>query len=389
VIPLELDSDRFELRCQQAAEAAEFGAVFADASGETHSYAALAPAAAAGQEQLELLMGKYSERAAIRAALADKIERELPDAPEPWLQKIPERLRLARQSAQWGIRLSDGKLIAYWDNKAGLSRLCPDDAREESMRLRRRVQPTLEALQASGQRITYAVFTMPNSAAGELREGMAAIFKRFKRVVLGGDFPQITGALAVLEAPLGQARDWNVHLNVIFAHRGFVDWGRLRAAWHWNVEFRLLPKSPGAIGAALAELIKYAVAATVAKSAQHADGGRSPAPPMLDWRGLELGEWLRAFHGFRRTRGYGALYGLEEPEAEEQGPIVWLGSVSLQGGRYRVRSSLVDSIPEDKLTGSSRRSVLEALMRTLAPGGIRGAGTIGAYVPAVTLSAKA
>lgn len=387
MIPLELDSDRFELRAQQAAEAGEFGAVFRDREGETHSYAALAPAAAAAEEQLELELPGYSERAMIRRRLADQIEGL--EAPEQWIRAYPDKLRLARQSGQWGIRLNSGKPVVFWDSKAGLSRLCPDDAREESMRLRRRVQPELERLQESGQRVTYAVFTMPNSQAGELRKGMQGIFKRFRALLQRADFPQITGALAVLEAPLGSSRDWNVHLNVLFAHKGFVDWGRLRAAWHWNVEFRLLPKAPGAIGGALAELIKYAVAATVAKSAQHRDDGRSPAPPMLEWSAGELLEWLRAFHGFRRTRGYGALYGLEAPEREEVGPVAWLGSVSLQGGRYKVRSALLDSIPEDKSRPRSRRSVLEALLRTLAPGGIRGAGTIGDRVPAVTLSAKA
>lgn len=386
MIPLELDADRFELRAEQAAEAGEFGAVYVDRAGETRSYAALAPAAAAAEEQLELDLPGYSERAAIRQALADKIETELAGAPERWIAEIPGKLRLARQSGQWGIRLETGKPIVYWDSKAGLSRLCPDDAREESMRLRRRVQPALEELQAKGHRITYAVFTMPNSPVGELREGMVAIFERFKRLLKGGDFPQIAGALCVLEAPLGRSRDWNVHLNVIFAHSGFVDWGRLRRAWHWDVEFRLLPKAPGAIGSALAELIKYAVAATVAKSAEHRDDGRSVAPPMLEWRAGELGEWLRAFHGFRRTRAYGALYGLEAPEPEPVGPVAWLGSVSLQGGRYRVRSALVDSIPEDKSTPRGRRSVLEALLRTLAPGGLRGAGAIGDSVDQVSLS---
>ena len=378
-------ADPYADRAQSIDRAGEFGSTFTH-EDETHSYAALAPAALAANEQLELDLPGYSLRAAIRAALADKIAREvlpLASAGDEWLERYPERLRLARQSGQWGLRLNDGKLIAYWDNKAALARLCPDDAREEAMRLRRRVQPAHDELRKSGHRFLYAVFTMPNSAAGELRNGMAAIYRRFRDLLRArrpdGEllFPQIKGALAVLEAPLGRRRDWNVHLNVLLPVKGFLDFAELRHWWRWNVEMRWIPDAPGAFQGAFAELIKYAVAATVSKSAEHASDGSTRAPPMLEWTGDELLEWLRAMHGFRRTRSYGALYGLDEPESEEVGPVVWLGTVTLQRGRYVHRCALLDSIPEDKFSGMSAAERWLALKRALIPGGLAGAGELG------------
>jgi len=386
--------DPVEQRALEIKRAGEFGATFTH-EDETHSYAALAPAALAANEQLELDLPGYDLRAAIRAALADKIEREvlpLGSSDDDWLERYPERLRLARQHADFGLRLSDGKLIAYWDNKAGLSRLCPDDAREEAMRLRRRVRPRFDELRKEGYRFGTFVFTTPNAARGELRDGMRAIFERFKKSVLHAKdddgeplFPQIKGALVVLEAPLGEHRDWNVHLNVILCVKGFLDFERLRQRWHWNYQHcQWISDAPGSFEGAMAEMIKYAVAATVAKSAEHADSGKSRAPPMLEWTGDELLEWLRGMHGFRRTRSYGALYGLDEPEAEEVGPIVWIGTVSLQRGRYVRRCTLLGSIPEDKFFGLSTAERWLALRKKLAPDGLAGAGSLGETIPRLT-----
>lgn len=388
ISPLEV-TDSHEERARQIDQAAEFGATY-EHQGETHSFASLAPAALEANEQLSLELTGYSLRAAIRVALAEKLEREvLPYAPEEWLQSYPERLRGARQSAHWGIRVSDGKLIAYWDAKAGLSRLCPDDAREEAMRLRRRVKPAFDELRKSGHRFGSFVFTMPNYAPGKLRQGMKAMFERFKRCVLHAKdqdgeplFPAIKGAIVVLEAPLGAYRDWNVHLNVILCVKGFLDFEQLRRAWYWNFEHMCwIGDAPGAFEGAFAEMIKYAVAATVAKSAEHAAAGKTRAPPMLEWTRDELLEWLRAMHGFRRTRTYGVLYGLEEPEAEDMGEIVWLGTIRWQGGRYVRRCALLDSIPEDKFSGLSPAERWRALIQALRPRELAGAGTLGDELP--------
>lgn len=383
--------DRFELRQQQIDDSAEFGAVFTDAAGEVHSFAAYAPTALEAQEQMELELSGYSQREMIRRKLAGRIDQvgaleARENGIDVWLEHLSTRLRNARQKGQFGVRLETGKPIVYWDDKAGLSRLCPDDAREEAMRLRRRVLPTLEALQDSGHQLTYAVLTTPNVGAGKLRDEMRAICLRLRRLLKAKDddgariFPQIKGALAVLEAPLGGARDWNVHLNVIFVTKGFFDWKALRHQWHWDVHLKLLPKGAGAVGAALTELIKYAVAATVTKSAEHlVKQGRVPPPPMLEWTPRELREWLYAMKGFRRTRAYGALYGLQKPEAEDVGPVVWLGRVEFQrrAGRYVCTLPLLSSIPEDKSSGRSGAERWLALIRSLQLDKVAGTGALG------------
>lgn len=391
----EFEPDRYQERAEAIQRAGEFGSTFTQ-DDETHSYASLAPVALEANEQLQLDLPGYDLRDAIRKALAEKIEHEvlpLAKREHAWLEKYPERLRLARQSAQWGIRLKDAKLIAYWDAKAGLSRLCPDDAREEAMRLRRRVRPAYDALRESGHRFGSFVFTMPNFGRGKLRHGMRRICQRFREKIIkakdaNGEpmFPAIKGAIVVLEAPLGRERDWNVHLNVILCVKGFLDFTQLRQQWRWNVHMprRWISDAPGAFEGAFAELIKYAVAATVSKSAEHAASGKSPAPPMLEWSGEELLEWLRAMRGFRRTRTYGVLYGLKDPEPEEIGPVVMLGTINWQGGRYVRRCTLLDSIPEDKFSGLTPRERIIAFFKSLAPGGLAGAGTMGEGAPRIS-----
>lgn len=409
--------DPARVRFEGLRAAATFGSVLR-AGALTVSYAALIPHAYQLSQQLELELPAYAERAAIRQALGLKIRDEvLPIYSPRWLERVPSRLMLARRTGCFGVPLSTGKPIVYWDLKAGLSRLCPDDAREEAMRLRRRVQPKLEELQASGHQLTYAVFTMPNFAPGKLRNGMEAIYRRFKALLKARNsfgepmFPEIKGALCVLEAPLGRARDWNVHLNVILVTRGFLNWGTLQNRWHWNVDLRKLSSAPGAIGGALTELIKYAVAATVAKSQKKAEdysraraasateasavaaptqepgakvrsaglasnraqGEPLPyAPPMLEWSARELAEWLEAFHGFRRTRSYGELYGLQDPDPEDLGPIAWLGTVRLVGGVYVHRLHLLDSIPGDKSAPFDALRAWEMYRRRFRPPDITG-----------------
>jgi hypothetical protein len=394
--------DLWQVRQDQVRAAGQFGNVYEDElTQQRRSYLSLIPDTIRASAQLELDLPAYSERAEIRRRLADKIEREvLPLHCPRWLERYPEKLRSARRTGCFGLRRDTGRPIIYWDEKAGLSRVCPDDAREEAQRLKRRVLDPLQAAQSSGAALDYAVFTTPNAEPGKLRQEMKAIYRRFRKLL--PKFPQIKGALCVLEAPLGQARDWNVHLNVIFVSRGFVNWGELRAAWHWNMEIRRLPKAPGAIAGALAELIKYAVAATVSKSQEKAErydssrgcncrhssedlaapiythnsgtasatvsGALRPryAPPMLEWTGPEFTEWLEAFHGFRRTRTYGALYRLPDPESDV-GPVVWIGQVRMQHGRYVHSVPLLDSIPEDKSLHLSPLERFKKLCRQMKP----------------------
>jgi hypothetical protein len=400
--PLDIQRERrWYHRQLQIDGSTEFGATFTHQdTGEVQSFAHWAPTAYEAQQQLELDLPGYSKNHEIRRQLADALDQRAIAVARrkqwgvKYLDNCIKRLRMARWSGAVGFSLAKGKTIIYWDEKAGLSRLCPDDAREESMRLTRKLVDPLEALQADGHSLHYCVFTTPNVGPGKLRKEMVSICKRFRRLLK--DLPEVKGALCVLEAPLSSRRDWNVHLNVVLAVKGFCDYEKIRRQWHWNVEMRKLPIGPGVVRGALAEVIKYAVAATVAKSADKAcraegdghdarastpdhpsgrgEGASSPpvsiAPPMLEWTGEELFEWLMAMRAFRRTRTYGCLFRLKKPKAEDLGQIIWLGSTWYEGNRYRVASALLDSIPEDKSTGLTRAERWQTLMRELKPAGI-------------------
>lgn len=402
--PLDVQRERRDYyRWWETEKSVEFGSTFTNqATGEAHSYAHWAPTAVEAQQQLELALPGYSLNHHVRKELVKVLEeRALPEALRrtcgvKYVMRCAEQLKQARWSGAVGYSLSKAKNVVFWDSKAGLSRLCPDDAREESMRLQRKVLDPLEALQADGHALHYCVFTSPNAAPGRLRAEMVRICKAFRNRILKAKypdgspvFPEIKGALCVLEAPLGSARDWNVHLNVILVVKGYLDYGKLRERWHWNVEADRLAEGPGVVKGALCELIKYACAATVAKSAQKAaqaatlrDGTeRVPPPPMLEWTGAELLEWLLAMRGFRRTRTYGCLFRLKKPKAEDLGQIVWLGRLDYEGGRYRVRSALLESIPEDKSSGLTGVAAYVAMLRGLALPGLRGAGTLGDQIP--------
>jgi hypothetical protein len=397
--PRDVQRDRLDYyRWLQTEESTEFGATFTDqATGEVRSYAHWAPTALQAQEQLELDLPGYSGNHTIRKLLAQALEeRVLPLCNAKWVHNYIDRLRRARWSGAVGYSLAKGKSVVYWDDKAGLSRLCPDDAREEAMRLTRKVLEPLEALQAAGHALHTCVFTSPNAPPGALRKEMVRICKKFRDRILKAKypdgslvFPEIKGALCVLEAPLGSARDWNVHLNVILVVQGYLSYEKLQHRWHWNVEADPLAVGPGVVKGALCELIKYAVAATVSKSARKAaeaatlrDGTpRVPPPPMLEWTGAELLEWLRAMRGFRRTRTYGCLFRLKKPKAQDLGQIVWLGRLDYGEGRYRLSSALLESIPEDKSTGLTGVAAYVAMLRGLALPGLRGAGSLGDSIP--------
>jgi hypothetical protein len=363
-------------RHQQPEESARFGELLTDpVTGETRSYASLIDPAMASVAQFEAGLTHYASRAQIRHMLATK---------------IADKLRNARRTGTYGLHAMSGRGIVLWDEKASLSRLCPDDAREEASRLQKRYAPLVEQKWREGCDVHYAVFTMPNFRRGELAKGMKKIFDRFKSLIKRKDadgaliFPEIEGAICVLEAPLGRDRDWNVHLNVMLVVRGFLDWQKLRQAWHWNVHFKRLPRGNlEQLQASFRELIKYAVRATAEKSEHHAARdstresdveadpapgcepgagepssdtscrNRAVAPPMLAWTGEELAEWLEAMHGFRRSRSYGCLYGAPKPEAADLEEFVWIGYVRWRDGAYRVNVRLLDSIPEDKSGSTS------------------------------------
>lgn len=223
-------------------------------------------------KQFELKLGSMTKRSLVRLELAHAIETKVLGLTDNmWIWSLPDRLRAARKSFCLGFRPSDGRQRVAWDNKAGLSRICPDDAREDSRRMQRRVIDPLLEMKKNGRQVTYCVFTLPNYQPGELRKGIKAIYKRFGALLkkrAGGKlkWDQVEAAMCVLEAPLARDRTWNVHLNVLLVHRGFLDYGELRKDWHWNVEFQRVTGGREELEKSLREIIKYSARAVAEKS---------------------------------------------------------------------------------------------------------------------------
>jgi hypothetical protein len=215
----------------EAEAAREFGRLFPDPQGgETRSYTDLAPLAAVVQSETVQRLERYSERARVRWAIVSRLQAMSREhQAQPYLDKLICRMREARSSATVAVRVSDQKRLIRWDNKTGIARLDPDDAREEAARFSKRLMPRLLDLQRQGARLTYCCFTVPNVAPGELRSGCRRTLARLGgllRRALAGEFPQlggqVLGAAAVLEAPLAARRAWNLPLNLLLVHKGFI-----------------------------------------------------------------------------------------------------------------------------------------------------------------------
>jgi len=386
---------------------------------------------AAGQLRLELT--GYDTRANVRLEVAEYLERivlpevnrgaplspkktrpeygefgeELfPDPPRSRhpldrIAHLPQKLRDARRQCWFQMDLTDGGTRTLWDEKAGEPLLCPDDAREEAMRLQRRLEETVEELARSGRRIYYGVLTIENAAPGHLATRIEKLWRKFKRALKRSGEP-IEGAIATLEAPLSASRTWHPHLNVILVTDGYFDY----AAWwkHWGCVSHFEHLKPGHVAAAFRELVKYAVRAVPEKSAAKAascsalprssgspassqgsrSDGRSAASPtewtagktgspwdggtampsgspkkpwsahheagpaMVEWTAAEWIEWWCAMKGRRRTRTYGELYGLNVEPEEDQGRWVTIGKGRWAGTGYEARFALLECIPGDK-----------------------------------------
>jgi len=263
---------------------AQFGHIFRDWSnyGRRTCLSDLVPAVAEWERNLARPLARRSARRYVALATADRL-RTIGDY---YLTGIAEKLEDARHHAVVRMRLSDGKVLLHWDQKACYPRLDPDDAREDAARFSRRAIPKLLELASAGASLHYAVFTLPNFVPGELRVGMKKISKRFARLVRrckAGEIKGcegVIGALSVLEAPASASHDWNVHLNVVLVNKGpWLDYRALRAAWHWNVEVRRIPPELDKVEAALREIVKYSVQTVASKSQAKADAGPMPKFP--------------------------------------------------------------------------------------------------------------
>jgi len=285
-----------------------------------------------------------------------------------WHEKMHElhnKICTCRVSGSHGIEIREGKKInavRAWDHKCGQAKLCPDESRLEGQRLAERYLPEVGSFALkTGNRIFYAVLTMPNYAPGALLEGKKEIYKKWtslllrikrsKNKPLSDPFRRlnaIKGALVVQEDPLSAKLDWNVHLNIMLLVHGNFDFEDLRNAWGYNLEIRHIKAVD--LAKSFLEICKYQVKAIAEKSSD----GHSEAPGMMQWDSALWLEWWRANKGFRRTRSYGCIFNLPEviePEVEVE--TIWLGRMRFDHDQYEVtvfESALkhVDLIQGDK-----------------------------------------
>lgn len=298
----------------------------------------------------------YTKRARTRWAIANYLRTYVyPATFNAEYRELAQKLEDARPWAIYGVDV-DEKLVIEWAQRAGLVKLCPDDAREEGMRVGQIYEPRIRELQEQGYELHFAVFTLPNAARWHLGACMDSIFDRLRCTITHARvdgriarnlsdakrvFPDLVGALATLEAPLSARGDWNVHVNVLMVFKGRPDYGALRDAWGANVEFRWVPTGAG--GAAIRELVKYTLKATSEKSIDKRRA--TEAPPLIEWPPDAFDEWWRAHKGFRRTRSWGLLYSgkIEKPARDPERPIDWIGKIKNTPSRFVVSRPMPDT----------------------------------------------
>lgn len=292
------------------------------------------------------------------------------------LKKLHEGMAACRTSGQHGVGLnSKGSVVEnrfQWHVKCRKSKLCPDEARLEGVRIAERYLPPVEDWLDGGskRRAFYLVMTKPNYAVGSLHDAKRDMFRDFVNFLerirhnkkTRRRVGNIQGALVVQEDPLSALGDWNVHLNVVLLVDGHFEWDECRKEWGgFNIYFKQLERED--LPDTFRELCKYQAKATSVGN-EHA---KTKQPGMVDWPAACWLEWWRANHGFRRTRSYGVLYGIPEPELSEEEvaegaesdqvvQTVWLGRMTWENGQYRIehyREALkyVDLIQADKSGG--------------------------------------
>lgn len=311
----------------------------------------------------------YKRRAMVRKRLADYIDDVV--LPEHWdlrLSTAADKLRKARSKACYGYH-EDGTLVTCWDDKSGLSKLDPDESREESRRLADRYGTHVKKLVDQGKGLHYLMLSVPNVEAGALAETQQAFFRKWinlKRTQVNKKkaFPEILGDLAVMEAPLAADGTWNVHLNVLMVtEKPFCEglYQRIREEWKAHAYMKPIAGDAIDIARTFNELIKYGTRAVPEKSLDKASRHKTDAPPMIEWPVSRFFEWFDAQSGFRRTRTYGCLYGSKVPKPEPRSldDVTWLGVMSLGPDYFRVALPLlaetVISIPGDNSTTNHRR----------------------------------
>lgn len=330
-------------------------------------------------------LASRADRRRAEHKLADYIQHEVNDAGHrPWLDTLANRLRNCRQRGTLA-QMSNGKTVVLWDSKCGQSRLCPDEARNETHRLIEIYGIAIPSYlrKKPGSRLYYATLTLPNFPDGRLRYGLENIYRRWNKLRKSRRngklrFPSLKGALCVVEAPRSARGDWNVHMNVFFVADDYFSFSDLRAAWHWNLDIKQVDADPGKITSALREAIKYAVEITPSKSMRKAESGATKAPAMTEWPPEAWLEWFESHQKYRRVRSYGALFlnkknkefleiVPEPPRSVDDSDLIILGRVHWSGKSYIVTLSGVDLIREDKSLISRGSPLTNQLQNSTGP----------------------
>lgn len=318
------------------------------------------------REELVPELKRYARRRQIEHAIADYLDRH-----ERLPEKV-EKLRTCRMHGDLGaLREEEGgpRRIIMWHCKCGNNGLCPDEAREEQMRIAKSYPPkTKEWLEARhGRQAQYCVLTWPNVAPGTLDFFKREMFRqlvKFLQIEKGKNgvarskrFPAICGVLATQEDPLSCIGDWNLHLNLLLLVDGYFPWAEFRAGWFeatrhlfdkkhrdFQVYFKNIKgKTLKDIVRAVLELVKYS-AKHITEGHGHDDendsgeclapdagdtGVARRAPGLVQWPIARFDEWYAARQRFRRTRSYGALFAVEEvePEKLDQSKVQWIGKI--------------------------------------------------------------
>ena len=251
------------------------------------------------EEEIQFDMADRAQRRAVELQLSFKLE-DCADVHHPDMWVAASKMQSCRQQGVVGkVPGRDGYQVA-WAHKCGLSKLCPDESREEGRRLENKYSDPIEqfAICSPMHSIQYSVFTLHNFRPGDLARGKKYIYEKLKP--LYKKFPQIKGALLSQEDPLSIDGEWNVHINALLLVEGHLDWAAVRKWWGSNIHFELVENER--IGYSIRELIKYAV--------KHVSAKEGEAPGLLDWSADQFREWFDAQHKFRRTRAYGCLYAI-------------------------------------------------------------------------------
>lgn len=311
---------------------------------------------------------KRTTRRRMERDLADYIERiVLPVYDDPKIAKLPIKLRSCRTSGTFA-RLPDGKRVTLWDQKCGLTRLCPDESRNETHRLISRYAPAIESyLKLHPHSRAYsAVFTLPNFSDGNLKTGLTEIYKRFnalrkKRKDGKLLFPELAGIITVVEAPRSAYGNWNVHLNAIIITNGYLDYKKMQQHWHWNVRINYVKGTTEEIVKALKETVKYHALITPVKSIEKSESGKTVAPAMVQWPAHAWYEWYISHVGYHRTRSYGCMFLNEQHRKDLDLPgeavrsvddrdLTILGRVYWRNGHYEVELSGLNLVTEKMST---------------------------------------